>query len=165
MPPAGPSPQSFVHNRPVADRRREFKYRCAQALIFGLPVLVLQYFGHSLGGSRQEASRWIAILLVSLVAAGAGVVVVPCNTAHLWFDELERALALPMLHLVDAAIAEALARVPDGGKVGLLATDATLAELQRALPTTAALSTLWRAIDRLGITVKKNGSRRRTTPA
>ena len=33
--------------------------------------------------------------------------------------------------------------------------DATLAELRAALPTTAALSTLWRAIDRLGFTVKK----------
>jgi transposase len=39
--------------------------------------------------------------------------------------------------------------------------DATLAELQQALPTRAALSTLWRAIDRLGLTVKKNGTRRR----
>jgi transposase len=42
--------------------------------------------------------------------------------------------------------------------------DATLVELQAALPTTAALSTLWRTIDRLGITVKKNGTRRRTAP-
>lgn len=39
--------------------------------------------------------------------------------------------------------------------------DATLAELQQALPTRAALSTLWRTIDRLGLTVKKNGTRRR----
>jgi transposase len=38
--------------------------------------------------------------------------------------------------------------------------DATLAELQRALPTRAALSTLWRTIDRLGLTVKKNRTRR-----
>ncbi len=37
--------------------------------------------------------------------------------------------------------------------------DATLAELRTALPTTAALSTLWRAIDRRGLTVKKNGTR------
>ena len=43
--------------------------------------------------------------------------------------------------------------------------DATLAELRDALPTSAALSTLWRAIDRLQLTVKKNGTRRRTTPA
>ena len=43
--------------------------------------------------------------------------------------------------------------------------DATLAELQHALPTRAALSTLWRTIDRLGLTVKKNGTRRRAAPA
>ena len=50
--------------------------------------------------------------------------------------------------------------------VGLITArpDATLAELQHALPTRAALSTLWRAIDRLGLTVKKNGTRRRTAP-
>jgi transposase len=40
--------------------------------------------------------------------------------------------------------------------------DATLAELRAALPTTAALSTLWLEIDRLGLTFKKNGTRRRT---
>jgi hypothetical protein len=43
--------------------------------------------------------------------------------------------------------------------------DATLRELRDALATTAGLSTLWRAIDRLGFTVKKNGIRRRTTSA
>ena len=42
--------------------------------------------------------------------------------------------------------------------------DATLVELREALPTVAGLSTLWRAIDRLGLTVKKNGTRRRTAP-
>lgn len=46
----------------------------------------------------------------------------------------------------------------------LVRPDATLAELREALPTTAALSTLWREIDRLGLTVKKNGTRRRTAP-
>jgi transposase len=40
--------------------------------------------------------------------------------------------------------------------------DATLAELQAALPTQAALSTIWRTVGRLGFTVKKNGTRRRT---
>ena len=43
--------------------------------------------------------------------------------------------------------------------------DATLAELREGLPTTAALSTLWLALDRLGLTVKKNDTRRRAAPA
>ena len=40
--------------------------------------------------------------------------------------------------------------------------DATLAELREALPTTAALSTLWLEIDRQGLSLKKNRTRRRT---
>ena len=39
--------------------------------------------------------------------------------------------------------------------------DATLAEIREGLPTTAALSTLWLELDRLGLTFKKNGTRRR----
>ena len=37
-----------------------------------------------------------------------------------------------------------------------------LEELRDALPTTAALSTLWLEIDRQGLTLKKNRTRRRT---
>jgi transposase len=43
--------------------------------------------------------------------------------------------------------------------------DATLAELRDALRTSAGLATIWRALKQLGLTVKKNGVRRRTTAA
>ena len=43
--------------------------------------------------------------------------------------------------------------------------DQTLAELRDALHTSASLSSIWRALDRLGITIKKNGARGRTAPA
>jgi transposase len=60
------------------------------------------------------------------------------------------------------------ARVLAGQEVRLAALiaaqpDATLAELRDALPTAAALSTLWLEIERLGLTLKKNRTRRRTT--
>jgi transposase len=41
--------------------------------------------------------------------------------------------------------------------------DVTLTELRAQLPTTASLSTLWTELDRLGLTVKKNGTRQRAT--
>ena len=41
--------------------------------------------------------------------------------------------------------------------------DATLAELREALRTSAALSTIWRELNQLDLTVKKNRTRRRTT--
>ena len=40
--------------------------------------------------------------------------------------------------------------------------DRTLAELQVALATSASLATIWRAVQQLGFTLKKNGPRRRT---
>jgi len=38
--------------------------------------------------------------------------------------------------------------------------DATLAELRDALPTSAALATIWRTINQLDLTIKKNRPRR-----
>src|SRR5262245_26154874 len=43
--------------------------------------------------------------------------------------------------------------------------DATLRQLREALPTSAGLATIWRALGRLDFTLKKNRSRRRTTAA
>jgi transposase len=42
--------------------------------------------------------------------------------------------------------------------------DRTLAELRETLQSSASLSSVWRAWDRLQLTLKKNGTRRRTTP-
>lgn len=47
-------------NRPPHQRLREYKHRCAQSIVFGVPVLFLQYFGHRLGGGESE--RWVAVL-------------------------------------------------------------------------------------------------------
>jgi transposase len=42
--------------------------------------------------------------------------------------------------------------------------DRTLAELKEALATDVSLATVWRAVDALGYTIKKNGARVRTRP-
>jgi cation transport ATPase len=50
--------------RPIDQRIREFKYRFAQATVFGLPVLALQRYGRSLGW--VEADRWVGLLQLAL---------------------------------------------------------------------------------------------------
>lgn len=93
---------------------------------------------------RGDGASPLAAMIASgqrLARAGAALVVMPCNTAHLWFDDLQRALGLPMLHLVDAALEDAVASVGAGATIGLLCTDATLASglyMNRIPPGTAA---------------------------
>jgi aspartate racemase len=97
---------------------------------------------------RGEGVSPLAAMIASgrrLVRAGAALVLMPCNTAHLWFDEVQRALGLPMLHLVDAALEDAIATAGGHATIGLLCTDATLAsglytkrapQIRWVLPTT-----------------------------
>lgn len=61
-----------------------------------------------------------------LEQAGAGCIAIPCNTAHAWFEPMQAATALPILHIVDAA-ATALAKAGlAGGTIGVMGTPATL---------------------------------------
>ena len=62
-----------------------------------------------------------------LLAAGATLLAMPCNTAHRWHAELARGIGAPFLHIADAAVAEVAARVAPGATVGVVATDATRA--------------------------------------
>jgi aspartate racemase len=61
--------------------------------------------------------------LRGLEAAGCGVVAIPCNTAHGWYEAMQAACAVPILHIVEAARLE-LAGI--GGPIGLMGTAATL---------------------------------------
>ncbi|HFJ9403923.1 TPA: aspartate/glutamate racemase family protein [Bacillus paranthracis] len=58
-----------------------------------------------------------------LESTGASFIAMPCNTAHLYFEELQRSLSVPILNIVD----ETLQAIPETAKrVALLATEATV---------------------------------------
>jgi aspartate racemase len=58
-----------------------------------------------------------------LLAAGATLLAMPCNTAHHWYDGLVQGCPVPFIHIVDA-VAE---RLPiEARDVGIVATRATL---------------------------------------
>lgn len=62
-----------------------------------------------------------------LEGAGCGAIAIPCNTAHGWFDAMQAATRLPILHIVDAAAAELARLGVPGGEVGVMGTAGTLA--------------------------------------
>ena len=60
-----------------------------------------------------------------LQRAGADFLIMPCNTAHHYFQELQEALEVPVLHMID--LSARMAQSLGVRRVGLLATDGTLA--------------------------------------
>lgn len=61
-----------------------------------------------------------------LAASGAECIVIPCNTAHLWFEALRQSVDVPVLHIVDAVIQDLRRQGIHDGKVGVMGTPATL---------------------------------------
>lgn len=73
--------------------------------------------------------------IAALNQAGATRIVIACNTAHYWFDALQRSSQAPLLHIADAALAYLDAQPPPASSagpgahiatVGLIATAGTL---------------------------------------
>jgi aspartate racemase len=61
-----------------------------------------------------------------LVRAGADFLTIPCITAHHFYPALQRAVAVPILHIVGEAAAAVRGEQPDIRRLGLLATSGTL---------------------------------------
>jgi aspartate racemase len=61
-----------------------------------------------------------------LVRAGADFLAMPCITAHHFYPALQRAVPVPILHIVSEAAAAVQAEQPDIRCLGLLATSGTL---------------------------------------
>jgi len=61
----------------------------------------------------------------NLERAGADFIVIPCNTAHYFFDEIKKIVNIPLLHMMREVSKEIKERFPKVKKVGLLSTSAT----------------------------------------
>jgi aspartate racemase len=78
-----------------------------------------------LEGGPDPRPRMIAAAR-RLEAAGAGVLLIPCNTAHAFLPDIEAAVGIPILHMIRAAAAQVGESAPGATRVGVLATAGTV---------------------------------------
>ena len=53
-------------------------------------------------------------------------IVIPCNTAHYWFDDLQKKIRIPIISMPKVVYFNAIKTCKKNSKIGLLATDGTL---------------------------------------
>lgn len=74
----------------------------------------------------EDPLPWMMNGIHRLECAGAQAIAIPCNTAHLWFNAIQAQTRLPVLHIVDAVLASLHENGVHHGRIGLMATAATL---------------------------------------
>lgn len=77
--------------------------------------------------SAQDPGPVLADDARRLAAFGADFLVMPCNTAHYFTQQVLDASPVPFLSIIDTTVQAALTRVPGLTSVGLLATEGTVA--------------------------------------
>ena len=62
---------------------------------------------------------------IQLEMMGADIITIPCNTAHTFYEDIQRAVNVPVIHMVDETVQRVAAK--QAKRVGILATSGTIA--------------------------------------
>ncbi|QTF09078.1 aspartate/glutamate racemase family protein [Brenneria izadpanahii] len=85
----------------------------------------------ALAGTGESPLPALLAAISQLNRLSVSHIVIPCNTAHHWFDALSSASDAPLIHIADATLASVASEVKNREtelqKVGLIATHGTLA--------------------------------------
>ena len=62
----------------------------------------------------------------SLEKSGCKFIVIPCNTAHYWFKDLQKKIKIPIINMPQEVFRQTKKKCTKNSKIGLLATEGTL---------------------------------------
>ena len=62
----------------------------------------------------------------SLERSGCKFIVIPCNTAHYWYEDLQKKITIPIINMPKEVFIHTKKSCKKNSKIGLLATDGTL---------------------------------------
>jgi aspartate racemase len=96
----------------------------AKSIMYSVEFAEIEALQHA--GRWGEAARVLTAAAQSLEKAGADFVLICTNTMHKLYDDVQRRIRIPMLHIADATAATI--KAGGIGKVGLLGTRFTMEE-------------------------------------
>lgn len=79
-----------------------------------------------ISGQTAEVTRMLAQGARTLERAGAGMIVMPCNTAHVFLPDICAAVSVPVLDMVQETARAVRSALPHARRVGVLATRGTI---------------------------------------
>lgn len=80
----------------------------------------------SLYGKKESCAPWLIKYGKLLQSMGADFLVVPCNTSHAFYPQVQSELEVPWVHLIDHTTQYLAEKYPDVSKIGVVGTDGTL---------------------------------------
>lgn len=80
----------------------------------------------AVAGTGPSPGPALAAMAAGLQASGADLLVMPCNTAHAWRDDITAAVDVPLLDLIETTADAVLVAAPGAEAVGVLGSSGCL---------------------------------------
>ncbi len=80
----------------------------------------------AIASGNDDVTPRLGIMARRLEAAGADFLVLVCNTAHVFLDDVRSTTSIPFVDLIEESVAEIERLCPDARSVGVMATGACL---------------------------------------
>lgn len=93
-------------------------------LLIDMNPQVPSRIAHLIEGTGTDPAPVLADMARGLERSGATALAMPCNTAHHYAAQIEQAVSVPFLHMVDLSVEEAAQMLPPGSQIGILASPA-----------------------------------------
>ena len=120
----GPEASSNLYSKII--KYAQQKYGAVQDFDYP-PIIIysLQLFGFDETGfvDKKLVKKQLIVAVKKLEAAGCDMIIIGCNTVHIYFNEMQAAVKIPIFNIVD----ETQKRVLEMGykKIGLFASEST----------------------------------------
>ncbi|MGZ3254094.1 MAG: aspartate/glutamate racemase family protein, partial [Burkholderiaceae bacterium] len=81
---------------------------------------------HAIQNNNDDPAPFLIQGVSYLASQGVQLIAVPCNTSHFWYEQMQGASSVPILHITDATIEELKLRKSDVKVIAILATRGTI---------------------------------------
>ncbi len=82
--------------------------------------------GRHLELDETDPTPYLRESIEALHGFGADLIVVPCNTAHYFYDGFTAGVEVPVIHMIGATVAEVVESAPKARRVGILGSRTTV---------------------------------------
>ena len=77
-------------------------------------------------GTGEDPTHKLIYVSKQLELAGAGYLVMPCNTAHFFYNEIIKHIKIPFISMIEETVNYITKEYPQENQIGILATEGTI---------------------------------------
>jgi len=120
----GPEATADLYRQIVKLTPAETDQEHIPTLIYSLPQVPDRMA--SIRNNDESIIPFLVEGVTRLERSGASFIAIPCNTVHYFYDEMDRAVSIPIIHMIRETVKEVKEKYPDYKNIGLLATTGTI---------------------------------------